>query len=220
MRGDVSDSTRPPVTSAEATGDGLVDESRTTSGEVTGRVELARDDVLEALNAQPGSRFKTAVGLAVSAAAITIVLQSSPQSSDRPWLVIAILLAAPLLARFGKRMVATRMFKGMPEAQRSMDIAIDDLGIEVRSENAVTRLRWQQVVTTKETSKVFLVYTSATAFLILPKRAFGTKGAPRVGALLVKKVENTGSAAKMWQPQLLLWALLGIAIAVIIMYLK
>ncbi|MEZ4375377.1 MAG: YcxB family protein [Polyangiaceae bacterium] len=209
------------MTSAEASEDALAaDAAEATRGTVTGNVELTRDDVLEALHAQPGSRFKTAVGLAVSAAAIMVVAQSAPQNSDRPWPVIGLLLAAPLLARFGKRMVATRMFKGMPDAQRKMDIRVDDLGIEVRSAKALTRLRWQQIVTTKETPKVFLVYTSATAFLILPKRAFGTAGAPKVGSMLVKKSSNHGSAAKMWQPQLLLWALLGIAVAVIIMYIK
>ncbi|MEZ4233462.1 MAG: YcxB family protein [Polyangiaceae bacterium] len=191
-----------------------------TGGIARGHVELIRNDVLEALNAQPGSRFKTAVGLAVSAAAITIVVQSSPQSGDRPWLVIGILLAAPLLARLGKRMVATRMFKGMPEAQRRMDIEIDEQGIEVRSAGALTRLRWKQLVATRETPRVFLVYTSATAFLILPKRAFKAKGAPKVAALLARHAGDVGSTAKMWQPQLLLWALLGIAMAVIIMYMK
>ncbi len=209
------------MTSSEATEGALPDHATDApASSVGGHVELQRNDVLEALNAQPGSRFKTAVGLALSAAAITVVLQSSPQSSDRPWLVIGVLLAAPMLARLGKHLVATRMFRGMPDAQREMDIEVNDLGIEVKSAGALTRLRWQQVVTTKETPKVFLVYTSTTAFLILPKRAFGQAGAPRVGALLAKRTGDAGSVAKMWQPQLLLWALLAIAMAVIFMSLK
>ena len=39
-------------------------------------------------------------------------------------------------------------------------------------------------------------------------------------ALLARHAGDVGSTAKMWQPQLLLWALLGIAMAVIIMYMK
>lgn len=187
---------------------------------VSGEAELDHADVVDALDAQPGSRFKTAVGLAISSAAVVVVLQSTSDNAEPPWLVIAILFAAPLLARFGKRLVAARMLKGMPPAQRKVSLEVSKQGVLLSSQGASTHLPWSNVISTRETRRIFLIYTSPTAFVIVPKRAFDGPAQVQVAAALARRAGAPGDTAKMWQPQLLLWALLGLALTVLFVSLR
>lgn len=210
----------PAGPGASAPGANSAEDASSELGLVRGDAQLEHQDVVEALNAQPGSRFKTAVGLAISSAAVVVVIQSTSENASPPWLVIGILFAAPLLARFGKRLVAARMLKSLPPAQRSVKLEVSKQGVLLSSQGASTRLPWSKIISTRETRKVFLIYTSPTAFVIVPKRAFDAPGQVQVAGALARHAGAPGATAKMWQPQLLLWALLGLALTVLIVSLR
>src|SRR5690606_33001703 len=124
---------------ANTAGANLAEDASSELGLVRGDAQLEHQDVVEALNAQPGSRFKTAVGLAISSAAVVVVIQSTSENARPPWLVIGILFAAPLLARFGKRLVAARMLKSLPPAQRKVKLEVSKQGVLLSSQGASTR---------------------------------------------------------------------------------
>ncbi len=172
---------------------------------ITGEAELELSDVVDALDAQPGSRFKAMVGLALSATAIAVVVRATPEGGSQPLPVIALLLAAPLIARLGKRLVAQRMYRGMRPSERQLALTVSERGLDVKLGSTRSHLSWEQVLTSREGQRTWLIYTSPTAFIVVPKRAFK---ADLLGEALKRHLQGGVNAARPWQPQLLLWALL------------
>lgn len=181
---------------------------------IKGRVELERDDVLDALNSQPGSHFKHAVGFGVCITALIVVMRSTPSGASPPWLVVALLCAAPLLSVFSKRVIATRMYNQLPSAKKRMEISVSKEGLTIESASGKTNLPWAEVQSTREGARSFLIYSSARNFLIFPKRAFKGPELLRV-KLLFAQHSPPVKLYRFLQPQYLMWALLAVIVVVL-----
>lgn len=151
---------------------------------VHGKVDIVRQDVLDALDAQPGARVRSTVGLVLITMAIVVVVQSTPPDADLPWLVIGILILAPIGARFGKGMIAARLHSAMPESERAQSFQVGPDGVVIQSQSSRSQVTWSEVQRWREGTRTFLVYTDSRRFLILPKRAFERGDVPAIRALL------------------------------------
>ena len=143
-----------------------------SSVEISGKVDIVRQDVMDALDAQPGTQLRSRVGLVLCTVAIVVVVQSTPPGESLPWLVIGLLVLAPIAARFGKGVVATKLHNSLPQAERQQRFELDDTQLVVHSDASRSAVPWGQMTRWREGPRSFLVYTSARHFLILPKRAF------------------------------------------------
>jgi len=117
-------------------------------------------------------------------------------NSDQSWMrwslpgtVVAICVA--LFAHWGSpHLNARRQFRSTPSAQEPISLDVNDEGMHFRSATMDASVSWNHYCKWSEDESVFVLFTSAILFVLIPKRAFDRDKVVLFKEILCQKIRG------------------------------
>jgi hypothetical protein len=123
---------------------------------------------------------------------IAIIGIANTPADKRPSSIPLILLIAFWVYFFAAypRIAARRNFQRMPSAQGTQTLQADHDGVRIRSSCSDWNLSWPAIVRNVELADDFLIFTSPSFVIPIPKRAFTPDQLTEFRTLLHEKIKN------------------------------
>ena len=213
-------------------GDGAeLDETKAHStefegGPIVGRAELTEEDFREVWRVLPRNR-RALVELVFSLLAIPVFWSMIAVLDAHGWrglwslpvVASSFMVGASLVFRvWRQRSVWARTAAKQMQSAEGVEFRFDSVGISLEVPGAPCQHEWGSLQRSFETAHCFVIYTTPTMVMAVPKRAFGANELTRLRARLLQVPKRELPNSALWPPirrrLLLSFVFLGVFLAV------